>query len=305
MTLYQARYMTSSENFEIPRELPPFERVWVWGSGFSFSGTPSHVEMAAVPPHTPTAPPLDEEAPDGAAPLVITDQGFTYLVTPLFTADVSSRHVRASLPRNPIRRFDSIDFYVLILTHQLWYFLPVLFAVVRPSAVGCVAVAVVALGLLAACWRPYSRRMAVVAASCGAQFPHSKAAYHVAGHTLFLIGTSAGLFFASCIDAPLAGAYLFLGGYGMLLLALAARCLESYAASGEQKHELDKANGIVGLEAICCAAVPLLCISVLVGHVRIWWIWVGWLAAIFVLWECWLQFFFALVVCLMTRFLSD
>ncbi|CEM13967.1 unnamed protein product [Vitrella brassicaformis CCMP3155] len=94
------------------------------------------------------------------------------LIPLLIPLDDSSRHDRAALPDLPeAKKPGWINFCALVVTHQLWYFVPLLFAVVPSSAVAWVGLSLAATCCIAACEWSYCKGMAVVAASCGAYFP--------------------------------------------------------------------------------------------------------------------------------------
>ncbi|CEM11038.1 unnamed protein product [Vitrella brassicaformis CCMP3155] len=225
---------------------------------------------------------------DGEAPS--TDNGglaYAPLVTP---GDSGEANSDVSQPPE-IRRFGSIDFYQLILTHQLWFFLPVLFHLIPASLAWLwFALPVVAVGVLASCWWSFSKRMAVLAPLGGATFPHRKSKHQLATHTLQLILFSLPIYFIALIqdftratlefadeyemDPGLCVAIGFGAvGVGFVIFALVTRCVGIYAISGvENTIALAVTWSIVYREAMWGVCVPFLCVLALGGQMVLFWV---------------------------------
>ncbi|CEL98072.1 unnamed protein product [Vitrella brassicaformis CCMP3155] len=237
------------------------------------------------------------------------------LLTPLVTPESgdSSRHVRASLPDTRWFRHD--DFYTLILTHQLWYLVPVLFAVFlsggpssldvcvkgvcytisnNSSLVAWIVVLVVASLFGGSCLGSYSDWMAVVAKSSGAHDP--KGTFYSPAHIGYLLTTPGLLGYVPYhydhlfVERRLIIICAVVGG---VLIAMLLRIFDEVKIverEGEHDHDLEEANAALQAEARdalqaagkavyrvadWCVVLPLLCMSALAGHMLIWWVYMG------------------------------
>jgi len=215
----------------------------------------------------------------------------------------------------PPTKVEGTDLYAFILTHQLLFLAPVVFAFysqhlnrgpishwyyhqyfsLDETDIGLlVGLAIGSLVLLVLCCWSFFKRMSVLAPL---RFPHSKAGYQLTTHVIQLILLSSFLYFLPWFDVlhseivwnsyehqedyldilvPIGFVALW-----VLPFVLFTRCLGLYAVSGEHATVLAMAWGTVYCDTMRCVAVPFLYVLAVSSSYAT--IWVFYLAMAFAL----------------------